>query len=92
MLADAAAAVHAALAAPVGARPLAEEARGERSACVLICDITRPHHEAAKASGARAGYFVVRLLAEAATEGGQAPLRLHGRWRTFATRATARRR
>lgn len=31
-----------ALAAPVGVPPLAELARGRRSACVLICDITRP--------------------------------------------------
>lgn len=35
-------AVKAALAAPVGAAPLAELARGKRSACILICDITRP--------------------------------------------------
>ena len=35
-------AVQAALAAPVGAAPLAELARGKRSACILICDITRP--------------------------------------------------
>jgi lactate racemase len=32
----------AALAAPVEARPLREEARGKASACVLVCDITRP--------------------------------------------------
>jgi lactate racemase len=36
------AAVRAALAKPVDARPFREEARGKRSACVLICDITRP--------------------------------------------------
>lgn len=42
LLADAAGAVRAALAAPVGAPPLAEEARGAKSACILICDITRP--------------------------------------------------
>ena len=42
LLADAAAAVRAALAQPVGARPLAEEARGANSACILVCDITRP--------------------------------------------------
>ena len=35
-------AVRAALASPVAARPLREEALGKRSACVLICDITRP--------------------------------------------------
>ncbi len=41
-LADPVAAVRAALAAPVGARPLAEAARGAKSACILVCDITRP--------------------------------------------------
>jgi lactate racemase len=35
-------AVEAALAAPVGSAPLAALARGKRSACILICDITRP--------------------------------------------------
>lgn len=39
---DPAAAVAAALARPVGAPPLAEAARGCKSACILICDITRP--------------------------------------------------
>jgi len=42
LLADPVGAVRAALAQPVGARPLAEEARGARSACILVCDITRP--------------------------------------------------
>jgi lactate racemase len=42
VLADAAAALQAALAAPVGAPPLAAAARGARRACILICDITRP--------------------------------------------------
>jgi nickel-dependent lactate racemase len=42
VLADPAAAVEAALARPVAARPLAEEARGARSACILVCDVTRP--------------------------------------------------
>ncbi|MDP2640028.1 MAG: nickel-dependent lactate racemase [Betaproteobacteria bacterium] len=42
LLADPVAAVRAALARPVGARPLAEEARGAKSACILVCDITRP--------------------------------------------------
>jgi nickel-dependent lactate racemase len=42
VLPDPAAAVAHALAAPVDAAPLAELARGRRSACVLICDITRP--------------------------------------------------
>ncbi|MDH3660209.1 MAG: nickel-dependent lactate racemase [Alphaproteobacteria bacterium] len=35
-------AVRAALAAPVGAPPLADLARGKKTACILICDITRP--------------------------------------------------
>ena len=35
-------AIAAALAAPIGGRPLAELARGRASACILICDITRP--------------------------------------------------
>jgi lactate racemase len=35
-------AVQSALESPVGARPLLEEARGAASACILICDITRP--------------------------------------------------
>jgi nickel-dependent lactate racemase len=39
---DPAAAVRAALAEPVGAAPLVEAARGCASACILICDITRP--------------------------------------------------
>ena len=39
---DPPAAVRAALSRPVGARPLAEEARGRNTACILICDITRP--------------------------------------------------
>lgn len=35
-------AVAAVLARPTGAPPLAELARGKKSACILICDITRP--------------------------------------------------
>jgi nickel-dependent lactate racemase len=35
-------AVRTALASAVGSRSLREEARGARSACILICDITRP--------------------------------------------------
>ena len=42
LLADPVAAVRAALEQPVGARPLAQEARGAKSACILVCDITRP--------------------------------------------------
>ncbi len=42
VLPDAAQAVAAALASPVGCPPLAELARSARSACILICDITRP--------------------------------------------------
>ncbi len=39
---DPAAAVETALAKPVGAAAMTELARGRRSACILICDITRP--------------------------------------------------
>jgi nickel-dependent lactate racemase len=42
VLADGEAAVRRALSAPVAARPLGEEARGARSACILVCDLTRP--------------------------------------------------
>jgi len=42
VLADARSAVAHALAAPVGAPPLSELARGKSSACLLVCDITRP--------------------------------------------------
>ena len=35
-------AVRQALAVPVGGPPLAELARGRNSACILICDVTRP--------------------------------------------------
>lgn len=41
-LADPAGAVRAALAAPVGAAPYGELAKGRKSACILVCDITRP--------------------------------------------------
>jgi nickel-dependent lactate racemase len=41
-LGDPRAAVARALAQPIGAPPLADYARGKRSACILICDITRP--------------------------------------------------
>jgi nickel-dependent lactate racemase len=41
-LPDPAAALDAALANPIGTRPLAELARGRKDACILICDITRP--------------------------------------------------
>ena len=42
VLAAPAQAVASALDHPVGSRPLWEEAKGARSACILICDITRP--------------------------------------------------
>jgi len=42
VLPDPLAAVAQALAAPVDSRPLRELARGKRSACILVCDITRP--------------------------------------------------
>lgn len=41
-LANPATAIAEALAHPVGAPPLADAASGARSACILICDITRP--------------------------------------------------
>jgi nickel-dependent lactate racemase len=41
-LPDPAGALEAALREPIGARPLAELARGRKDACILICDITRP--------------------------------------------------
>ncbi len=42
VLPDPGAAVARALAEPIGAPPLREAARGKRSACILICDVTRP--------------------------------------------------
>jgi nickel-dependent lactate racemase len=42
VLPDPEAAIGEALAAPTGAPPFAELARGRKSACILICDITRP--------------------------------------------------
>jgi lactate racemase len=42
LLADPVSSVRAALDTPVAARPLVDEARGARSACILVCDITRP--------------------------------------------------
>lgn len=41
-LPDPPAAIRQALDNPVGARPFKELARGRKSACILICDITRP--------------------------------------------------
>ncbi|MBY3307810.1 nickel-dependent lactate racemase [Rhizobium laguerreae] len=41
-LSDPKAAVIEALGAPIAAAPLGELAKGRRSACILICDITRP--------------------------------------------------
>jgi nickel-dependent lactate racemase len=41
-LPDAAAAIAAAIADPIGSRPLADIARGKKTACVVVCDITRP--------------------------------------------------
>ncbi|MCS6779704.1 MAG: nickel-dependent lactate racemase [Geminicoccaceae bacterium] len=39
---DPKAAIERALAAPIGSPPLEEAARGRRTACILICDVTRP--------------------------------------------------
>jgi lactate racemase len=41
-LADPEAAIARAIAHPIGSRPLAELAKGRKSACILVCDITRP--------------------------------------------------
>ncbi len=41
-MADPSAALEAALASPIGTKSLAELARGMKTACVLVCDITRP--------------------------------------------------
>jgi len=41
-LADPVAALEAALANPIGTKSLAELARGKKTACIVICDITRP--------------------------------------------------
>jgi nickel-dependent lactate racemase len=41
-LEDPEAAVASALAEPIGSPPLADLARGRRTACILVCDITRP--------------------------------------------------
>ena len=42
IVADTAGAVGRAFSHPAGAAPLAQLARGKRSACILVCDITRP--------------------------------------------------
>ena len=41
-LADPEAALADALANPIGTKPLAELAKGKKSACIVVCDITRP--------------------------------------------------
>jgi len=41
-MADPVAALEASLLKPIGTPPLSELARGKRSACIVICDITRP--------------------------------------------------
>ena len=41
-LANPEAALEAALASPTGTRPLSELAKGKKTACVVVCDITRP--------------------------------------------------
>src|SRR5207302_2401262 len=35
-------AIAGAIAKPIGAKPLADLARGRKNACILVCDITRP--------------------------------------------------
>lgn len=41
-LADQSKAISDALANPIGSKPLSEIAKGKKTACILICDITRP--------------------------------------------------
>jgi nickel-dependent lactate racemase len=41
-LADPESVLEAALKNPIGSRPLAELAQGKKTACILICDVTRP--------------------------------------------------
>jgi lactate racemase len=41
-LSDPSAAIERAVAHPIGAKPLAEIARGRKNACILVCDVTRP--------------------------------------------------
>ena len=41
-LANQSQAISDALANPIGSKPLAEIAKGKKTACILICDITRP--------------------------------------------------
>lgn len=41
-LPDPVAAIEDAIRHPIGSKPLAEVARGKKSACVVVCDITRP--------------------------------------------------
>jgi nickel-dependent lactate racemase len=41
-LANPDAAIEEAIRNPIGSRPLAEIARGKKSACIVVCDITRP--------------------------------------------------
>lgn len=65
VLPDAAGAVRAALAAPVAARPLREEAAGARSACILVCDLTRPVPNALLLQP------IVRTLLEAGLDAGR---------------------
>ena len=57
-LADSPRAIEAALSEPVGAPPLEQLARGAQSACILICDITRP-----VPNGLFLGILIRRLIA-----------------------------
>ncbi|HXX10470.1 MAG TPA: nickel-dependent lactate racemase, partial [Burkholderiales bacterium] len=63
VLSDPIGSVQAALNRPVGSRPLVEEAREARSACILICDITRPVPNG----------LLLRPLVRALLEGGLSP-------------------
>src|SRR5262245_29337925 len=41
-LANALAGIETAIANPIGSKPLSELAKGKQSACIVVCDITRP--------------------------------------------------
>ena len=65
-LPDSAAAIHGALANPIEARALHELAHGRASACILICDITRPVPN----------HLFLRPMIETLIEGGIPPGRI----------------
>ena len=84
-----AAAIRGALAEPVGCPPLAELARGKRTACVLVCDITRPVPnglflrpliETLRAAGVRRTTVLVATGLHRANEGEELRAVIGDRW------------